>query len=205
MPDKFRHKYRIASARLKNWDYSSNGYYFITICTKNRKHFFGEIVETQNFASPQMQLSDIGSIAKKYWLEIPNHFPFVALDEFVVMPNHIHGIVVINKNIIPNIVETPNLGVSTTTTTTTTTTITTTNINAKINYWKSGCVGTMINQYKRICTIQIRKNCNYFAWQPRFYDHIIRNKQSFVRIHKYIKNNTLNWKNDRNNSENLWI
>ena len=68
MPDKFRDKYRIPSSRLQNWDYSDNGYYFITICTKERKHYFGEIINLK------MQLSKIGEIAKKYWLEIQNHF-----------------------------------------------------------------------------------------------------------------------------------
>jgi REP element-mobilizing transposase RayT len=75
--------------RLKGFDYSSNGYYYITICTQERKHYFGEIV------NDEINLSEIGKIAKKYWFEIPNHFPFVKLNEFIVMPNHIHGIVVI--------------------------------------------------------------------------------------------------------------
>ena len=91
MSDKFRNKYRIPSTRLQNWDYSSNGYYFITICTKERKHNFGEIVDYK------MKLSRIGEIAYKYWFEIPNHFSFVELDEFVVMPNHVHGILIINN------------------------------------------------------------------------------------------------------------
>jgi putative transposase len=89
--EKFRGKYRIPPARLQTWDYGSNALYFITICTKNRKHFFGEI------ANGQMMLSEIGRLAEKYWHEIPEHFPFVILDEFVVMPNHIHGIIEIAK------------------------------------------------------------------------------------------------------------
>jgi|SRR3989339_1685207 len=106
MSNKFRDKYRISSSRLQNWDYSDNGYYFITICTKEHKHYFGEIVGIE------IRLSKIGKIVQQYWLKIPNHFPFVELDEFVVMPNHVHGIVII-KNDTPN-VETPKLGVSTT-------------------------------------------------------------------------------------------
>lgn len=139
MSDKFHHKYRVSSTRLKNWNYSSNGYYFITICTQNREHFFGKII------NDEMRLSEIGKIAKEYWLEIPNHFPFVVLDEFTAMPNHIHGIVMI-KNDDNNNVETPKLGVST-------------NRNNKINHWGNGCLGVIINQYKRICTINIRGNC----------------------------------------------
>jgi len=186
MSDKFKNKYRVPTTRLQNWDYSSNGYYFVTICTKDRKHYFGEITNNE------MRLSEIGKIAQKYWLEIPNHFLFVILNEYKIMPNHIHGILIINKmvSVVP-IVETPKLGVSTD--------------NIKTNNWKSGCLGAIINQYKRICTIQIRKKNINFSWQLRFYDHIIRDEKSFNLIKKYIKDNSLNWDSDRNNSENLWI
>jgi REP element-mobilizing transposase RayT len=91
MADKFQNKYRIPSARASWWDYGSNAPYFVTICTKNRKHFFGKIVEGE------MHLTEIGQSAYDCWNEIPNHFPFVVLDEFVVMPNHIHGIIIIDK------------------------------------------------------------------------------------------------------------
>ncbi len=86
-PDLYRNKYRIDSTRLKGWDYSSPGYYFITICTKDRECFFGEIIKEK------MYLSEIGEIAHRYWAEIPNHFNNVVLDEFVIMPNHVHGII----------------------------------------------------------------------------------------------------------------
>ena len=92
MSEKYQNKYRIASARMKNYDYSQNGAYFITIVTKNRKHFFGKIVDGK------MILNEIGKIAQKYWNEIPQHFSFIKLDEMVVMPNHIHGILWIDKD-----------------------------------------------------------------------------------------------------------
>lgn len=91
MPDKFKNRYRIPSARLPNWDYSSNSAYFITICAVNRQHFFGKI------KNDEIELSTIGEIANQCWLNIPNHFPYSYLDEFIVMPNHIHGIVLIEK------------------------------------------------------------------------------------------------------------
>lgn len=91
MSDKFQNKYRIPSARLQNWDYGSNALYFVTICTAHRECYFGKIV------NGKMILSEIGNIANQFWFEIPIHFPFVVLDEFVVMPNHVHGIIVINK------------------------------------------------------------------------------------------------------------
>ncbi|MES2776162.1 MAG: hypothetical protein V4722_18435 [Bacteroidota bacterium] len=92
MVEKYKGKYRISSARLANWDYTSNGSYFITICTKDRIHFFGEI------SNDEMHLTEIGILAEKFWFEIPEHFPFVELGNFVVMPNHIHGIIIIDKN-----------------------------------------------------------------------------------------------------------
>lgn len=93
MPEKFRNKYRIASLRLQNWDYGWNGKYFITICTKDRVHFFGEIISPQQ----KMMLTETGKKVLEIWNEIPAHFPFVLLDEFLVMPNHIHGILIIDK------------------------------------------------------------------------------------------------------------
>ncbi len=191
-PEKFKEKYRTDSVRLKNWDYSSDGAYFITICTQDREHFFGNVVDGQ------MILSEIGQIADKFWKQIPDHFPFVILDEFMVMPNHMHGILFIDKNNDKN-VETPKLGVSTGTIK---------NKNPHHNpQWKSGCLGSTINQYKRICTIHIKtKNLDpNFAWQPRFYDHIIRDEKSLNRIREYIQMNPKNWETDRNNSENLYI
>lgn len=91
MTDKYQNKYRIPSARLRSWDYSSNAAYFITICTAKREHYFGKIIEGK------MDLSEQGKMANQFWLEIPNHFAFAFLDEFVVMPNHVHGIIIIDK------------------------------------------------------------------------------------------------------------
>ena len=82
----FQNKYRIESARRQGWDYADNGYYFVTICTKDREHFFGEVV------NGEMVLSEMGLVAKNIWSEIPEHFPHGELDEFIVMPNHIHGL-----------------------------------------------------------------------------------------------------------------
>ena len=108
--DKFKNKYRIPSARLQSWDYGSNGSYFITICTKNREHYFGEILDGE------MQLNETGNLAEQYWIEIPDHFPFIELGNFVVMPNHVHGILIIQKSVVP-VVETLQCNVSTTGTT----------------------------------------------------------------------------------------
>ena len=89
--DKFLNKYRIASNRAQWWDYGQNAAYFITICTAKREHFFGEIAEGK------MVLSNTGIIADILWHEIPHHAPFIELGDFVVMPNHVHGILILNK------------------------------------------------------------------------------------------------------------
>ena len=91
MTELYLNKYRIPPARAQWWNYADNASYFITICTANRQHYFGKI-KNQN-----MELSDIGSFATKCWFEIPQHFPFVQLGAFIVMPNHVHGIVIIQK------------------------------------------------------------------------------------------------------------
>ena len=91
MSDKFQNKYRIASARAQWWDYGWNGAYFVTICTQNRTHFFGEVNDGT------MCFSRTGVIADVVWHQIPHHAPFVELGDFVVMPNHVHGIIILDK------------------------------------------------------------------------------------------------------------
>jgi putative transposase len=88
---KFQDKYRIPSARLQNWDYRWISNYFITICTQNREHFFGKI------ENGKMNLNQFGQYAAYFWSEIPNHFPNVDLGNFVVMPNHVHGVLMIHS------------------------------------------------------------------------------------------------------------
>ena len=196
----YKNKYRIPSARLQHWDYGWNAAYFVTICTHNRQCFFGEI------SNGKMELSEMGKTATIYWMEIPDHFPFVNLGAFVVMPNHIHGIVVIDKPQtvnapIPDPVETPNLGVSTNGVTNNVANGVT-NMNDKNNDpWKPGTLGVIINQYKRKCTIESRKIDPEFAWQSRFHDHIIRDEKSYQNISQYIINNPANWDDDKFNSD----
>jgi putative transposase len=91
MASRFRHKYRIETTRLKGYDYSEPGTYFITICSKNRVPLFGEI------KNENVKLSEIGKIVSDCWFDLPNHYPNIILDEFIVMPNHVHGIIRIEK------------------------------------------------------------------------------------------------------------
>lgn len=204
MAEKFKNKYRIASTRAQWWDYGWNAAYFITICTAKREHFFGEI---QN---KKMVLSEIGELANEYWLEIPDHFPFVELDVHEVMPNHIHGIIVIDK---PDDgrnngskgkqtgvakAKTPNLGVSTLCPPDHAGQTENKHQTAAASQkWKPGTLGTILNQYKRICTIESRKIHPCFGWQTRFHDHIIRDNAEYQRIKNYIINNPKNWDDDK--------
>jgi REP element-mobilizing transposase RayT len=197
MPDKFQNKYRISSARLQHWDYGSDALYFVTICTQNREHYFGEI------ADGKMQLSETGKIAHLFWFEIPNHFPFVHLGEFVVMPNHVHGIIIIDKtgydgdvrndaivktqnfaSLPPNQPQNPSNSP--------------TNSQNRGNIFgpQSQNLASIIRGYKIGVTKFARNNNIPFSWQPRFHNHIIRNHESFQRISDYIANNPVYWRDD---------
>jgi len=183
--DKFKNKYRIESARLKNWDYGSNGAYFITICTANRAHYFGDV---QNEI---MCLNEIGILAENYWAEIPKHFPFVELGNFVIMPNHVHGILIINKlsqsvgtRLIASLPsDTKKTG----------------GITGDKNPMLHENISRIIRWYKGRCTYEMRKINTDFIWQSRFHDHIIRTNDSFMRIQNYISDNPYSWGKDKYN------
>ena len=178
MTDKFQSKYCINSARLKGYDYRNEGMYFVTICTKNRLHFFGEI-EKGN-----LLLNDIGLIAHKFWSEIPQHFNHVSLDEFVIMPDHIHGIICIDEKceIDRPSIETYNY---------------TSPQPPKNQHFQNLSAPakslSTIRAFKSAVTIESRKINPNFEWQSRFHDHIIRDIQSFDRIRNYIINNPSKW------------
>ncbi|PIE48412.1 MAG: transposase [Flavobacteriales bacterium] len=178
--DKYQNKYRIGSIRLPHWDYRWAGAYFITICTKNREHYFGEIV------NGQMQFSNTGIIADLLWYQIPYHTQNADLGAFVVMPNHIHGILIINDHPVDALHAThPQSSGSTKK-----------NENmAKISP-KPNSVSTIIRSYKSAVTKHAHRLGFEFQWQSRFYDHIIRDEQSFQRISDYILNNPQCWNED---------
>lgn len=204
---KYKNKYRIPSTRLENWDYKYNAVYFITIITKNRKHFFGEIIEPPHLTKPKtMQLSEIGKIVQNEWIKTPGIRPDMKLEllEFVVMPDHFHGIIVIGNNEYNGDTvgmagkdDVINVGdvrhyVST----------------VETRYVETQCSGfsykntfsfqtknlaSIMRGFKSAVTIQVRKIDPSFAWQPRFHDHIIRNNKSYKIIANYIKTNPSKW------------
>ena len=194
----FENKYRIKSIRLPNYDYSSDGAYYITICTKNREHFFGKII------NGEMVLSEIGGIVKYEWKQTGEIRKNVELDEYVIMPNHIHGILFI-KTIQQNIVtvETPRRGVYNATPAPMQNAATVSIPNPHHNpQWKSNSLGSIICHFKSAVTRWCRQNGDeYFAWQSRFYEHVIRNELDLNIKRKYIVNNPLKWELDRNNKK----
>ena len=176
----FQNKYRIESARLQNWDYGSNALYFVTICTRNSEHFFGKIV------SDVMVLSELGKAAGLCWTQIPEHFPFVELDVWTVMPNHVHGIIKINKDEkqtqkeagveTQDFASLPNMG--------------------NLFGPQTKNLGSIIRGYKIGVTKWALQSDIDFGWQQRFHDHIIREEEAYFKIRNYILNNTKNWSKD---------
>jgi len=172
----YKNKYRIPSARLDYWDYTNDGFYFITICTDKKKVYFGNI-------EGQMRLSHLGKIVKKLWVEIPAHYKNIKLDEFVIMPNHLHGIIILEKKTGDNNYDTK--------------------YKRKFGALQKNSIPLVINQFKRAVKIYCTENKINFSWQPRYFDRIIRNDDELNKIRQYILDNPLQWDIDRNNPKNL--
>jgi REP element-mobilizing transposase RayT len=187
--NRFRRSGERKSIRLKGWDYRTPAWYFITICTKDRNHSLGEI------HNGIVGLSEIGLIAHHYWAAIPDHFDHIKLDTFVIMPNHVHGLIgIMERPISGNKLsrefgenpEGTRHGVSLQ------------DMSHKFGNPKSGSISTIVNHYKGSVTRRSRLINNYeFAWQSRFHDHIIRNEKALNKIQDYIINNPLGWENDQ--------
>ena len=176
------------SIRLKGYGYSQAGAYFITVYTQNHEHLLGEISDAE------MLINAWGNIIQECWYDLPNHYPGLKLDIFVVMPNHMHGIIIINDtNRVDNIESDTEHRVPT-----------------YEQFGKSipNSISTIIRSYKSAVTKKInelRKTYNKKIWQPRFYDRIIRNEKELNKIRKYIINNPLKWQYDKENLNNIPI
>ena len=168
------------SIRLKDYNYSSAGAYFVTVCTLERKCIFGEIMNGQN------QLSSIGQISKSCWLEIPNHFQNSSLDEFVIMPNHIHGVVLLADVAIVGAGHVQPLNEQ----------IHASKYKHLVSKSLSSIIGSFKSSVTRICK---QRQLGVLIWQRNYYEHIIRNERELNRVREYIINNPLHWKLDREN------
>lgn len=169
-------KYRTTSPRLKNWDYGNLGAYFLTFCTNKGQAFFGSIPNTENGHPIFCHLSEIGVIAQEEWV---NSIKLrtdmnLTMDEFIVMPNHFHGIIHIGRNKYNQ------------------------DSNKTRHYGpQRKNLSSIIRGYKSSVTSRAIIIDPKFAWQSGYYDIIIRNKNSLHNIQNYIRNNPITWHADK--------
>ena len=178
--------------RLTNHDYSSDGSYFIIICTKDKECYFGEIKNNK------MVFTSVGEIAQKYLAEISSHFENVKLEEFVIMPNHVHCLLNLSEaNVgtrhVVSLQNESNMSLGTSHV------MSLPDDNKKNQFSKPipGSVSVIVQQFKS----SVKRWCNqngysYFQWQSRFHDHVIRNYDSYLEIKNYIHSNVANWSKD---------
>ena len=166
------------SIRLKHYDYSLPGFYFITICIKDRKCEFGEIIDGE------MHLNTGGQIAQTIWERLPQHFFAVELDAFVIMPNHIHGILELtnlpeepfSRSLIP---------------------VRSQEHMREVKKKTGPKLGKIVRHFKSAVTYKLHKVGNIdFEWQRNYYESIIRNAQALANIRYYIANNPASWAQD---------
>ena len=166
------------SIRLPGYDYTQVGAYFVTICTHNRMPLFGDVVDEE------MRSNESGQIAEKVWREIPDHFDKVVIDAFVVMPNHIHGIIVIVDDHVGARHASPL---------------------HRARQPSKGTLGTIVGSYKSAVSKQVnehRGTTGVPVWQRNYYEHVIRNETALHDIRHYIIHNPAKWADDPENPRN---
>ena len=170
-------KHHRHSLRLQGFDYTQEGAYFVTVCLQDRACLFGDI------SDGKMILNDVGLMAEKCWNEIPAHFPHIELDEFVIMPNHVHGILSITtavgaKNVSP--------------------------LPSQQMHGPSKTIGSVIRGFKIGVTKWMRQNTPvYNVWQRNYYEHVIRDSDDWNRTHLYIESNPRDWEDDEEHPDRL--
>ena len=158
--------------RLKDYDYSSNGAYFITICTQNRLHLFGNVVGDE-FPVPFVELNGFGKIIEQYIQNISDKYPVVTVDKYIIMPNHVHMLIMIFND--------GTMG------------------NNRTGNPSPTAVGTIVGWFKYQTTKAINAHTNNAEtkiWQRSYHDHIIRNGEDYLRIWQYIDENPAKWAED---------
>ncbi|HLO17395.1 MAG TPA: transposase [Anaerolineales bacterium] len=181
-------KHHRRSIRLKGYDYSQTGAYYVTIVTYHRDCLFGDIV------NGEMILNDLGKIADECWRAIPEHFPFIELGAFVIMPNHMHGIIVINNGHRAETFSSPFLGAM--------------HASPLPTQRPRGPVtrslGTIVGSFKSAVTNRVGREHNATGiWQRNYYEHIIRDKKDLQNKTDYINANPSFWDEDENNPHNV--
>lgn len=161
----YMNKYRVETTRLKNWDYTRDSWYFITVCTMGRENLFGTI------ENGIINLNENGRIVEQCWFDLPNHYSNLILDAFVVMPNHIHGIMIIDN----------------------------TQSHSKTHGIFEFVRALKTFSSRRMN--YLNNTAGKQRWQTRFHDHIIHDEQELKRIQQYIHNNPSSWVNDSLNAK----
>lgn len=196
---KYKNTYLPNSIRLKYFNYRQNGLYFITICTKNRFPFFGKVINNN------MHYSQIGLIAKKFYKDIPNHFSFVKLDNFIITPDHLHSIIIINHakfNTHPQLENQaicineylPKYTITTNCRDVACYVSTRKKVKKNQKFYsqispKAGSLSTIIRSFKSAVSKYAHQKNIQFKWQPRYYETIIKNENQLLNIRYYIKQN----------------
>ena len=172
MRDGIAHSVRRRSIRLRGYDYAQSGAYFVTICAYHMACLFGEVV------NGEVQLNEWGQIVDEEWRRTSEVRAYVSLDAFVIMPNHMHGIIVLDRRGDPPgrpYSQLPARGPA------------------------AGSLGAVVGQFKSQVTKRIRASCgrrDVFIWQRNYYEHIIRNEADLARIRRYIAHNPARWMDD---------
>ena len=168
---------RRRSIRLPGYDYAQAGWYFVTVCTWGKASLFGEVLDES------MRLNGIGRIVKECWNDLPSHFPGVISSEFIVMPNHIHGIVEIPDNRRGTACRAPT-------------------DRERFSHPVAGSLPTIVRSFKSAATKsinQLRATPGAPVWQRNYYEQVIRNEKALNRIRQYILDNPAKWDDDPEN------
>lgn len=168
-------KYNRRSIRLKRYDYSQKGAYFVTVCTRDKECVFGEIIDGE------MRLNGTGDMVRRWWCELKNKFENVELDEHVVMPNHFHGIIIIvgaDLRVCPSMGK--RIGLP---------------LHRMVQWFKTMTTNEYIRAIKQSLSVPNNKR----LWQRNYYEHIVRNEEDLNEIREYIITNPLKWATDSEN------
>ena len=190
MPEKFQNKYRIESNRWQNWDYSAPGNYFVTICIQDREEILGEII------NGEMQISAYGEIVKTEFIKMGNNNKRAVLDEWVIMPNHVHCIITLgdyDRDAVEKIHEFSLQSIDTEN-----------DIKQHRRLRRKMLIPIIAGKFQQQTSKQInilRNTPGQKTWQPNYHDHVIRDEQEYLRIKQYIINNPAKWNDDTFNNQ----
>lgn len=177
---------RRRSIRLHGFDYTQRGAYFVTVCTHDRTCLFGDVVDGA------MRLNNAGRVTERCWAAIPDHFPHVEIDVFVVMPNHVHGIVWIVNDVSGDVGARDGAK-----------DFSPLRRGASSLRSPSKTVGSIVRGFKIGVTKWMRANTGvHDVWQRNYFEHVIRNETALSRIRQYIIDNPARWHEDRENPAN---